>query len=322
MPATPTSEPQAAETGREVERLSRRRLLVRRFFRNRLAVIGLVVMAGLILLVFLAPILYQWDHTTIDRGEFRKPPEGGWRFWKWFGGDHWFGTTQSGSDMFALTIEGLKVSLMIGAAVALISTTIAAIVGSFAAYFGGRVEKVALWTIDLLLIIPSFLLVGIIMSRQGAGLPLLQSLPGPVLLVFILALLSWMLSARVVRSMTLTVKEREYITAAKYMGVPGPKIVFRHVLPNVSSLLIIDSTLAVAYAILAESSLSYFGLGLQTPDTSLGTLIGQNWRAAVPAPWLFWFPAGFLVIIVVAVNFIGDGLRDALDPSSKSGDAE
>ena len=306
------------EKGRDIERLSRRRLLLRRFLRNRLALIGSAVMIGLVLLAVLGPVFYQWDHVTVDRGVFREGPQGGWRFWEWFQGDHWFGTTQSGNDVFALTIEGLRVSLMIGVSVAVISTTIAAVVGSFAAYFGGRFERSALWVIDLLLIIPSFLLVGIIMSRQGAGLPVLGSLPGPALLVIILALLSWMLSARVVRSMTTTVKEREYVVAARYMGVRGPTIVFRHILPNVSSLLIIDSTLAVAYAILAESSLSYFGLGLQTPDTSLGTLIGQNWRAAVPAPWLFWFPAGFLVIIVTAVNFIGDGLRDALDPTSKS----
>ena len=304
-----------------VERLSRRQLLIRRFLRNRLAVAGVIVLFGLVAVVLIAPMLYPWDHATVDRGVFREPPQGGWRFWQWFGGDHWFGTTQSGNDMFALSLRGLRVSLMIGFAVAIVSTTIAAVVGSFAAYFGGAFERAALWTIDLLLIIPAFLIVGIIMSRQGAGLPLFSALPGPVLLVIVLSILSWMLAARVVRSMTMTVKQNDYVTAARYMGVSGPRIVFRHILPNVASLLIIDSTLAVAYAILAESSLSYFGLGLQTPDTSLGTLIGQNWRAAVPAPWLFWFPAGLLIIVVTAVNFVGDGLRDAMDPASSSNES-
>ena len=129
-----------------------------------------------------------------------------------------------------------------------------------------------------------------------------------------------MLSARVVRSLTMSVRDREYVTAAKYMGVPGPTIIFRHILPNISSLLIIDATLGIGGAVLAETGLSFFGFGIRSPDVSLGTR--DRARAPVMAttfPWIFVGGASFLVLMVVAVNFIGDGLRDAFDPSSQSG---
>lgn len=296
------------------KRRSRRSILLRRFFRNRTAVFGMVVYLMLVFLAVFGPMLSDWDYKLDpDLTAFMKPPEGEWRAWEWFGGEHWFGTTQDGADLFAMTIEGLRKSMIVGLVVALMSTSLAAVVGSFAAYFGGIFERVALWVIDLLLILPAFLIIAVIMAGK-------QQLPitGLPLLVVMLALLSWMLSARVVRSMTMAIRDREYVVAAKYMGVSGPRIVFRHILPNISSLLVIDASLNVATAVLAETSLSYFGYGVQSPDVSLGTLIGQHQQAAVANPWLFWFPAAFLTLMVVSINFIGDGIRDAFDPSSKS----
>ncbi len=204
----------------------RRRLLARRFVRNRTAVAGTVVLLALVALAVLGPVLSPWDVDDVDRTAFLKPP----------GGDHLFGTTQSGRDMLALTLHGLGRSLLIGFAVAFLSTAIAAIVGAFAAYFGGWTERVSLWTIDLLLVIPAFLLVALV---TGGGV---QGGSSTWTLVALLAVFGWMLPARVVRSMTHAIREREFVLAARFMGLSGPRIVFRHLLPNLSSLLIIDMT--------------------------------------------------------------------------------
>ncbi|HZA32231.1 MAG TPA: ABC transporter permease [Propionibacteriaceae bacterium] len=290
-------------TEAEPKRLTRRQLIMRRFVRNKSAVAGFVVIVALIIIALIGPYLTNWTYDYVDRRAYLKPPSE----------RHWLGTTQGGRDMLALTLRGLRKSLLIGLLVAVISTTIAAIVGSFAAYFGGWFERIALWVTDLLLVIPSFLLIAVMTTGgpQGAN--------AWILLVFLLALFGWMLSARVVRSLALSVKERDYVHAAKFMGLSAPRTIVRHILPNISSLLIIDATLAVGAAILAETGLSFFGFGVQSPDTSLGTLLGEGARQVNSFPWLFTGPAVAVVLLVLSVNAVGDGLRDALDPSSASG---
>lgn len=290
-------------TEAEPKRLTRRQLIMRRFVRNKTAVAGFVVIVALIIIALIGPYLTNWTYDYVDRRAYLKPPSE----------RHWLGTTQGGRDMLALTLRGLRKSLLIGLLVAVISTTIAAIVGSFAAYFGGWFERIALWVTDLLLVIPSFLLIAVMTTGgpQGAN--------AWILLVFLLALFGWMLSARVVRSLALSVKERDYVHAAKFMGLSAPRTIVRHILPNISSLLIIDATLAVGAAILAETGLSFFGFGVQSPDTSLGTLLGEGARQVNSFPWLFTGPAVAVVLLVLSVNAVGDGLRDALDPSSASG---
>ena len=290
-------------TEAEPKRLTRRQLIMRRFVRNKTAVAGFFVIVALIIIALMGPYLTNWTYDYVDRRAYLKPPSE----------RHWLGTTQGGRDMLALTLRGLRKSLLIGLLVAVISTTIAAIVGSFAAYFGGWFERIALWVTDLLLVIPSFLLIAVMTTGgpQGAN--------AWILLVFLLALFGWMLSARVVRSLALSVKERDYVHAAKFMGLSAPRTIVRHILPNISSLLIIDATLAVGAAILAETGLSFFGFGVQAPDTSLGTLLGEGARQVNSFPWLFTGPAVAVVLLVLSVNAVGDGLRDALDPSSASG---
>lgn len=303
--ASHLAEEEAASTTEVVKgkRLTRRQLVIRRFFRNKTAVVGLVAVIALVLLAVVGPYASYWKFDDVDRTAFLSPPSS----------NHLFGTTQSGRDVLALTMRGLGKSLMIGFLVALVSTAVAAAVGASAAYFGGWTERISLWVIDLLLVIPNFFLIAVI-STGGPKGPYSW-----LLLVAMIAAFAWVLSARVVRSLTLSVKEREYVLAAKFMGLPAPKIIARHILPNISSLLIIDATLAVAMAILSETSLSFFGFGVQSPDTSLGTLIGTGQRMATTFPWIFLAPATLLVILILAVNAVGDGLRDALDPSSKSG---
>jgi len=283
-----------------VNRVNRRKLLLQRFVRNRSAVVGLLVISLLLIMAIVGPWLWAWDYNDVDRRAYLKPPSA----------QHWLGTTQSGRDMLALTLHGLRKSLIIGLVVALLSTAIAAIVGAFAAYYGGWMERLALWVIDLLLVIPSFLLIALVAGNSSSGAS------SWLLLVLLLSVFGWMLSARVVRSLTLSVKQLEYVQAARYMGLSGPVIIVRHILPNIASLLIIDATLNVSGAILAETSLAYFGFGVQPPDTSLGSLLGDGARQLSSFPWLFAGPATIIVLLILSVNAVGDGLRDAFDPSS------
>jgi peptide/nickel transport system permease protein len=278
--------------------VTRGRLVVRRFLRRRISVAGLAVLVLLFLLAFVGPYLSAWDYRSHDFTAFLQPPSP----------QHWFGTTQIGEDVYAQTLRGLQKSLIIGLLTALFSTGIAAVVGSCAGYFGGWADRVLMWFVDLLLVLPSFLILAI----------LSPSFRGRTWLIFVvlLAAFSWMITARVVRGLTLSLREREFVQAARYMGVPSRVIIARHVLPNMSSLLIIDATINVGGAILAETGLSYFGFGVQPPDVSLGTLIADGTRSALTFPWLFLFAGGLLILTVLAVSVVGDGLRDAFDPNA------
>jgi peptide/nickel transport system permease protein len=277
---------------------SRWGIVLTRFRHKRLAMFGLVLLVLLFALAFLGPYLSQWTYTDHDFEAFLQSPSV----------DHWFGTTQTGGDVYALTLRGMQKSLIIGLLVALFSTGLAALVGSFAGYFGGWVDRALMWFVDLLLVLPAFLIIAI----------LSPTFRGKTWLVFVILLAAflWMVTARIVRGMTISLREREYVMAARYMGVPPHRIIFRHILPNISSLLIVDATINVSAAVISETGLSYFGFGVQPPDVSLGTLIADGTPSAVTYPWLFGFAAGLLVAIVLAVNLVGDGLRDALDPTS------
>jgi peptide/nickel transport system permease protein len=280
---------------------SRRTLTLRRFLRSRLAVAALVVLLLLFVGCYALPPLLPWKYTDLDYFALQQPPSP----------SHWFGTNALGQDVLAQTLRGMQKSLLIGVCVAFVSTVIAATVGAIAGYFGGWRDRALMWVVDLLLVIPSFILILIITPRtRGADTV--------IWLILLLAAFSWMISARIVRGLTMSLREREFVTAARYMGVSNRKIIVRHVLPNVASILIIDTALNVGVAILAETGLSFLGFGIQPPDVSLGTLISDGTASALTFPWLFLFPAGVLVLIVVCANVIGDGLRDALDPGART----
>lgn len=280
--------------------VSRGRLVLRRFLRKRLAMAGLAVLVVLFLLAFAGPSFAKWDYAAQDVTAFLQPPSA----------EHWFGTTQIGQDVYAQTMRGLQKSLVIGLLVAVFSTGIAAIVGACAGYFGGWADRVLMWLVDLLLVLPPFLIIAIASpSFRGKSW---------LLFVVLLAGFGWMITARIVRGLALSLREREFVQAARFMGVPSGVIIFRHLLPNMSSLLIIDATINVGGAILLETGLSYLGFGVQPPDVSLGTLIADGTPSALTFPWLFHFAAGLLVLTVLAVSAVGDGLRDALDPNVTS----
>ncbi|MEV3979141.1 ABC transporter permease [Nonomuraea sp. NPDC049758] len=278
---------------------SRLRVVAGRFFRSPQGLIGFAVLALMFLLAFAGPLFSPWSYTDKDFTAFLQPPSP----------QHWFGTLQTGADVYAVTLRGMQKSLIVGLLAALVSTAVAAVVGAFSGYFLGWTDRALSWVTDLLLVLPAFLILAIMSPLFGAG--------QWVLFVVMLALFLWMVTSKIVRGMTISLKEREYIQAARFMGVPPVRIIFRHVIPNLSSLLIVDATLNVSAAILTETSLSYFGFGIQPPDVSFGTLIADGSRTAVYAPWTFWFVAGLLVVTVLAVNLMGDALRDAFDPAAR-----
>lgn len=221
---------------------------------------------------------------------------------------HWFGTDSIGQDIYAQTLVGLRKSLVIGLIAGPAGTLIAAFVGAFAGYLGGKTDAVIVWFINLLLVLPSFFILVLIS-------PALKSLSW-VALTFFIAAFGWMVMAQVIRAQTKSLRDREFVKAARFMGVGTGKIIRRHIIPNVASLLIIDATIGVVYAIGAETALSYFGFGIQPPQVSLGTLLADGTASAVTQAWLFVFPAAALVILLFAVSLVGDALRDAVDPTS------
>jgi glutathione transport system permease protein len=286
---------------RTEEFASRRTLVLRRFARNRSAVVSLTLLILLFAGCYLLPPLIPYSYTDLDYTALLQPPDT----------SHWMGTNALGQDLLAQTLHGMQKSMLIGVCVAFLSTGIAATVGSISGFFGGWRDRALMWIVDLLLVVPSFILIAIVTPRTKNSASI-------VFLILLLAGFSWMVSARMVRGLTMSLRNREFIQAARYMGVTSRRIIVRHVVPNVASILIIDAALNVAVAILAETGLSFLGFGIQPPDVSLGTLIADGTQSAITFPWVFLFPAGILVLILVCANLTGDGLRDALDPGSRT----
>jgi peptide/nickel transport system permease protein len=291
----------SARSGLDAHKFASRRSLVwRRFLRNKPAVAALTLLVLFLVGCYALPPLLPYSYTDLDYYALQQPPSA----------THWFGTTAIGQDLLALTLRGMQKSMLIGVFVAIISTIIAATVGAIAGYFGGWRDRTLMWIVDLLLVVPSFIVVAIVTPRLGSS-------DRVVWLIVLFSVFGWMISSRIVRGMTMSLREREFVVAARYMGASNTRIILRHILPNVASLLIIDTTLNVGTAILAETGLSFLGFGIQPPDVSLGTLIAAGTQSALTFPWVFLFPAGVLVLIILCANLVGDGLRDALDPGSR-----
>jgi peptide/nickel transport system permease protein len=260
---------------------------------------GLGILAFLLVLAFAGPHLTMWSWTSADLSAFREPPSAA----------HWLGTTQTGRDVYAITLRGLRASLVTGLLVAVSATGLATITGTVAGYFGGWPDRGLMCVADLLLVLPPLLAVATVSPAfHHANLPI----PGLLLAAFM-----WMVTARAVRGTTASLRHREYVLAARYLGVAQVSIIRRHIIPNLASLLIVDATLNVSTAVIGETSLSYLGFGAHPPDVSLGTVIADGAPSATAFPWLFLPPATVLIVLVLAVNLLGDGLRDALDPDRR-----
>lgn len=277
---------------------SRRAVVWHRLRRMPRFWIGAGVIALLTLWAFLGPAFSPWSFTDQDPLYFNYPPTV----------VHWFGTDTLGHDIYTQVAYGLQKSLIIGFTAGPAATLLAAVIGAFAGYVGGVPDKVIAWFIDLMLVLPAFFVL-VLLS------PYFRSFSWIVMTLF-LALTGWMIMAQVVRSQTRSLREREFVKAARYMGFGPWAIVTRHIIPNTASLLIVDATLGIGAMILAETSLSFFGFGIQPPDVSLGTLLDAGQSAATTRPWLFVAPATVLIVLLLAINLVGDALRDAVDPTS------
>lgn len=273
-------------------------LIFRRFFRHRLAVASLIVFALIVAFAFIGPLMWTWDYKIHPEIPPRLSPSL----------DHPFGTDQAGRDMLGATMRATAQSLKVAFVVALGSTVIGAIVGAVAGYFRGWIDALIMRVTDILFVIPFIAIAAAIAGAIGTGTRWYH-------MAFILAIFGWLNTARAVRAEVLSLREKEFIEAARAAGGSSWHIITRHLIPNTTSVIIVSATLQIAFAILAESTLSFLGLGIQSPDTSLGLLIQAAQGFAFNQFWyLFYIPGGMVILIALTVNFVGDGLRDAMDP--------
>ncbi|UQN08966.1 oligopeptide ABC transporter permease [Deinococcus sp. QL22] len=269
----------------------------RRFFKHRLAVIGLVTLLALGILAASAPLLtpYTFDGQDFDIIGQPQPPSSA----------HLMGTDELGRDAFTRVLYGARISLMVGVFSALIATGLGVLVGALSGYYRGSIDTLLMRFTDIILSIPLLPLV-ILLSGMIR--------PGIWLLVCIIGGLGWMGTARLVRGQFLSLREREYVEASRALGGSNNRIMFRHILPNAVGPIVVSTTLAVGSGIMLESALSFLGMGVQPPTPTWGNLLNNASQWLSGAPWLAIFPGLMILITVLAVNFLGDGLRDALDP--------
>lgn len=296
-PEDPDAQPQPTSR----RRMSKWTLYRRRFMRNKPAVAGVVIFLLLVAFAIFGPMIAKYDHIELDFLNLGTPPSA----------EHWFGTTASGNDTFAQVVVGLQRSLMIAVSVSVGVTALSAVIGTAAAYFGGWTERITLTVIHFMMVVPSFLVLAMISNDSGGDWRVIA-----LIMIFVVG---WFFPARVIWTMALSLREREFVHAARYMGVPRMKIVLRHLIPNIGSLLVINFTLGIVSAVMTETGLSFLGFGVKIPDVSLGSLIGSGANTITSAPWLFYFPAGALTLLTVSMALVADGLRDALDPTSAAG---
>ncbi|MCW5725258.1 MAG: ABC transporter permease subunit [Maricaulaceae bacterium] len=285
----------AAVQGRSLWDDARARLL-----RNKAAVTGMIVLGLLVLLAVIGPEIWPHDYSTIYRDRVWTSPT----FENW----HWFGTDAQGRDLVARTLVGLRISLMVGVVATLVSLLIGITWGATAGFIGGRVDQVMMRIVDILYSLPFIFFVIILMVVFGRNI---------VLIFVAIGAVEWLTMARIVRGQTISLRKMEFVEAAEAAGVTRLNIIRRHIVPNVLGPVVVYVTLTIPVVILAESFLSFLGLGVQEPLTSLGRLISHGAQDMEVARWTLIVPAATMMLTLVCFNFIGDGLRDAIDPKDR-----
>lgn len=266
-----------------------------RFLRNRRAIVGGVIVLALCAMALLAPLVAPYDRDAQDMANRFQPPTG----------DHWLGTDNFGRDILSRCIWAAQVSLSIGVISVLLSIVLAILVGAASGYYGGRLDDVLMRFTDMMLAFPTLFLLFTVVALFGNAV---------LVLIVVLGLTSWQVGARVVRGEILALKAREFVVAARSVGVPDIRIIAVHLLPNVVGVIVVGATIRVALNILLEAGLSYLGLGVQPPIASWGNMVSDGKTVLRTAWWVTTFPGTFIFITVMAFNLLGDGLRDAFDP--------
>jgi peptide/nickel transport system permease protein len=280
------------------------RLTLRRFLRHRMALLSISTLTLVILSALLAP-LSPYTPTQQNPANSLQPPSA----------EHWFGTDDLGRDVLTRVLYGGRISITVGLMATLFSLLFGIFVGAIAGYFGGWIDNVLMRITDAFLSLPS-LFVLILISTLLRDLPAVNLRSSVWIVIIVIAVLSWMWPARLVRGEFLSIKFEDFVLAARSTGVGHGRIILRHILPNAVGVIIVHATLSVGYAIIIESGLSYLGFGIQPPTPSWGNLLATAQVYALRAPWLMIFPGLMIFITTLSVNHIGDGLRDAFDPRS------
>ena len=271
-----------------------------RFMRNRAAVVSLFLLGIIVLVCLLGPALLPHAFDSADWDAMSLPPT-----WK---NAHFFGTDESGRDLLVRSLVGGRVSLLVGIMATLSSVSLGIAWGATAGFLGGRVDALMMRVVDMMYAVPYLLIAILMVTILGRAF---------YLVVITITVFSWMDMARVVRGQTLALRSKEFIEAARAIGVPTRRIIFQHIVPNLLGVVVVYTTVTVPGVILTESVLSFLGLGIQEPMTSWGVLIHDGAIVMEVSPWMLLFPAAFLCVTLYCFNYIGDGLRDALDPKDR-----
>lgn len=310
---TPASPAERARVVQSAEAVKGRSLWVdarRRLLRNKAAVVSMIVLGAIALMAIFAPLLSPYSFSEIDFALVQCAPA-------WWPGDtvlcraggaHWFGMDSVGRDLFVRTLYGARISLAVGLVATCVSLLIGVLYGATAGYLGHRIDNLMMRFVDILYSLPFIFFVIILMVIFERNF---------ILLFVAIGAVEWLTMARIVRGQTLSVKQKEFIEAARAGGVGTWGIIGGHIIPNVVGPVIVYVTLTIPAVILAESFLSFLGLGIREPMTSWGVLISEGANALETAPWTLIFPAAFMAVTLFCFNFIGDGLRDALDPKDR-----
>lgn len=302
-PALPGSSPDGGGIEREftVQARSQRQQIIRRFFHNKVGMTGLVVFVLMLVFAFLGPVIYGVDYSTQNVDAQSVPPGAP---------GYPLGSDAIGRDELAGLMQGVQRSLLIVVLFIVIALPVGLLVGSLAGYFGRWVDSVLMRFVDLILTVPLLVVLLVVATN-------FPSARTPLGVGILLGVFGWLDLSRIMRSQFLSLREKEYIEAAHALGASNRRIIFKHLIPNALGSLIVWATIAAATAIILEASLTYLGFGVNgAGQTSLGRLVSEGVQAASTRPWLFYFPGITLLIIVLSINLIGDGIRDAFDPSS------
>ena len=298
--STPSAALAAAQEGLGIEARSQFRMALNRFIHHRMALTGLGIFLFLLLLSTIGPLFWKYTYAQITNQYSTGPTL-----------QHPFGTDTIGHDLFAQVMQGTATSMKTALVVALVATVFGALVGAASGYYGKWADSALMRFTDIVLIVPPVAILLVLangVSNLGSNW---------FWIAIVLAGVLWTYLARLVRGSFLSLREREFIEAEWAIGAKDMRIILRHMIPNAMGPIVVNATLTVANAMLIEAALSFLGLGIQPPAVSLGNLIATNGAAATVMPWLFFFPAAFLVLAILSVNFIGDGLRDAFDPTQR-----